>query len=101
MLIHIGSDIGQRHFVEVREFLLNLPEATDPPASSVCYLGNISFGVQTHLRHHVEATALPMLAAVGLKSVFMNVLRRQNMRTVRLVSMLNNGRVYLDGDLAL
>lgn len=43
-LIHIGSAIGQRHMVEVIDFLRDLPEATDPPVGSTCWLSNGSAG---------------------------------------------------------
>jgi hypothetical protein len=49
----------------------------------------------------VEITLLPMLAGLGLSSVFMDVLSRENMRTARLLQIFENRRVYSDSELEL
>lgn len=100
-LIHLSSDVGQRHLVEVADFLHNLPEATDPPAASTCWLGNISAGSPRRLRPDIESALLPFLAGAGLSSVFMDVLRRDNLRALRLVQMFSNTRVYADTEVEL
>jgi 5-methyltetrahydrofolate corrinoid/iron sulfur protein methyltransferase len=100
-LIHISNEAGQHHLVEVCEFLRNLPEATDPPVKSTCWLSNSSTGAPQRLRHVVEITLLPMLAGLGLSSVFMDVLSRENMRTARLLQIFENRRVYSDSELEL
>jgi len=100
-LIHLSSDVGQRHLLEVVEFLRNLPDATDPPASSTCWLGNISVGTPRRLRPDIESALLPFLAGAGLSSVFMDVLRRDNLRALRLVQMFSNTRVYADTEVEL
>ena len=84
-LIHIASDIGQRHVKEVMEFLRLLPEATEPPAKSACWLSNISVGAPRRLRPVIEMTLLAMMAGVGLSSVFLDILQRENRRAVRLL----------------
>lgn len=100
-LVHISNDLGQRHLAEVCEFLRNLPETIDPPVKSTCWLSNSSTGVPQRLRHVVETAILPLLAGLGLSSVFMDVLSRENMRTVRLLQIFENRRVYSDSELEL
>ncbi len=98
-LIHVTGDMGQRHLAEVMEFLRALPEATEPPVKSTCWLANSSTGAPRRLRPVIETTLLPMLAGVGLSSVFVDVLRHENRRAVRLVKIFNNEVVYSDGEL--
>jgi cobalamin-dependent methionine synthase I len=100
-LVHVTADIGQRHLVEVFEFLRALPDATDPPVKSTCWLANCSTGAPRRLRPAIETALLPMLAGTGLSSVFMNVLQRLNRRTARLVGIFNNEVVYTDSEIEL
>ncbi len=100
-LYHVSRYEGQRHLAEVMEFLRTLPEAFDPPVRSTCWIGNISAGLPKRLCPVIESSLLAMLLALGLSSAFMNVLRRENMRTVRLVRILQNRAVYSDRDLEL
>ncbi|MBI4283790.1 MAG: dihydropteroate synthase [Chloroflexi bacterium] len=97
-LIHITSDIGQRHLVEILDFLRALSEATESPVKSTCWLANSSAGAPRRLRPIIEKTLLPMLAGAGLTSVFLDVLRRENRRTVGLIKIFNNQLVYSDSD---
>jgi cobalamin-dependent methionine synthase I len=100
-LVHITADIGQRHLVEVFEFLQALPDATDPPVRSTCWLANSSTGAPRRLRAAIETALLPMLAGTGLSSVFLNVLQRLNRRAARLVSIFNNEVIYSDSEIEL
>ncbi len=100
-LVHITADIGQRHLTEVFEFLRALPDATDPPVRSTCWLANSSTGAPRRLRLAIETALLPMLAGTGLSSVFLDVLQRLNRRTARLVNILNNQVVYSDGEIEI
>lgn len=100
-LIHVTHDIGQRHFVEARELLGTLPEAFEPPVRGVCWLGNASSGAPKRLRPVIETAALAVLSAAGLSSVFMDVLRPENMQMARLIKILNNEAIYSDSDLQL
>ena len=98
-LIHITSDMGQRHLVEVMEFLHAISDATEPPVKSTCWLANCSTGAPRRFRPTIESTLLSMLAGIGLSSVFLDVLQRENRRTVRLIKIFNNEVVYSDGEL--
>ena len=96
-LVHVTRDIGQRHLVEVMEFLRTLPEVFDPPVGSTCWLANSSAGAARRVRTMIETALLPMLAGVGLSSVFLDALKPVNMRTIQLIKVFNNETVYSDG----
>ncbi len=98
-LIHITNVAGQRHLVEVLEFLRTLPDATGPPVKSTCWLANGSAGAPKRLRPVIESALLPMLAGAGLSSVFLDVLRKENRRVARLIEIFNNEVVYSDSDI--
>ena len=98
-LIHITSTVGQRHLIEVMEFLRALPDATEQPVKSTCWLGNISAGAPWQMHPVIETALLPMLAGLGLSSVFLDVLRWENMRAVRLMKIFNNEVVYSDSEI--
>jgi cobalamin-dependent methionine synthase I len=100
-LIHVTGDVGQRHLVEVMEFLRDLPEAVDPPIKSTCWLGNSSAGAPRRLRPTIETMLLPMLVGAGLSSVFLDIIRMDDRRAVRLVKIFTNEEVYADSDIEL
>jgi 5-methyltetrahydrofolate--homocysteine methyltransferase len=97
-LIHITSDMGQRHLVEIMELLRALPSATEPSVKSTCWLSNCSAGAPRRLRSAIETTLLPMLAGVGLSSVFLDVLRKENRQVIRLIKIFNNEVIYSDSE---
>lgn len=100
-LFHVTIEQGQRHMVQVMEFLQALPEAFDPPVRSTCWLGNSSAGAPVRLRPVIETSLLAMLAGTGLSSAFLDVLRKENMRTVRLIKIFRNREIYTDSDVKL
>ncbi len=100
-VIHITSELGQRHSVEVLEFLRELPRAMDPAVRSTCWLTSSSSGAPAGKRAVIETSMLYTLAGAGLSSVFMDVLRRENQRALRLVRIFQNDLVYSDGDTEL
>ncbi len=100
-LIHITHDIGQRHFVEVKEFLRALPDTFDPLVRSTCWLSNVSVDAPRRLRPIIESIALAELAALGLSSAFMDVLSLENKRTVRLLKVLDNEVIYSDSEIVV
>ena len=100
-LIHITADIGQRYLGEVIEFLKAVPELFTPAVKSTCWLGNASVGAPDRLRPVIEMSLLAMLAGVGLSSTFLDVLKRENMRMVRLTRILKNEVIYSAGELEL
>ncbi len=97
-LIHITNVAGQRHLVEVLEFLRTLPSVTEPSVKSTCWLVNSSAGAPRRLRPVIESALLPMLAGAGLSSVFLDALQQKNRRTVRLIKIFNNEVIYSDSD---
>lgn len=100
-LLHITSDMGQGHFVELVECLRALAESFDPPLRTTCWIGNASAGAPVRLRPLIDTAVLAMLCGLGLSAAFADVLKRENMRMVRLVRILRNEAIYADGDLEL
>jgi len=98
-LFHITSDIGQRHLLEVMEFLRSLPEVFDPPLRSTCCIGNASAGAPRRLRRQINATLIAMLAGAGLSSAFVDVLDKETMKAVRLIRIFRNEVIYSDGEI--
>jgi cobalamin-dependent methionine synthase I len=95
-LVHINSDLGLRHLTAVKHFLRASGDTLPAAVKTTCWISNISSGVPIRLRNDIEVTLLPMLAGLGLHSVFLNILERKNMRTVRLINIFNNELVYAD-----
>jgi cobalamin-dependent methionine synthase I len=81
-IFHITVEQGQRHLVDVVELLRAVPETFEPAVDVTCWLGNSSAGAPARLRPLIETTLLGMLAGVGLSSVFLNVLRKENIPSV-------------------
>ena len=100
-IIHVTDDLGQRHMAEVIEFLRDLPQAVEPSVGTTCWLQNASTGAPAHLRPVIDGSVLHTLAGAGLSSVFIDVLRKENMRAMRLVKILQNDLVYSDADIGL
>ncbi len=100
-IYHVTRASGQQHIVEVMEFLKDLPEIFSPPLRTTCWINNSSAGVPGRIRPVVDTTLLAMLAALGLSSVFIDVLRKENMRAVRLIDILQNKRTYAEAEIQL
>lgn len=96
-LIHVTSEIGQKHMVETIQFLKSL-DTLESSVRSTCWLSNASAGAPQHLRNMIELALLPMLAGLGLSTVFLNVLQTEYMRTLRLIRVFNNECVYAQQD---
>ncbi len=95
-IFHITAEQGQKHLVEVMELLRALPETFDPPLRTTCWLNNASAGAPTRLRPFIETALLAHLSGAGLSSVFLDVLRKDNMRTSRLLKIFHDEEVYAD-----
>ena len=93
-LVHITSEYGQRHLVQIIEFLSHLSEIVDPPVNSTCWLANSSAGSNQRTRTVIETTLLSFLAGAGLSSVFIDVLRPENQRALRMVKIFRNELIY-------
>jgi 5-methyltetrahydrofolate corrinoid/iron sulfur protein methyltransferase len=100
-IFHVTKEIGQRHLVEVMDLLRAIPQTFDPPVRTTCWLGNSSAGAPAKMRPLIETTLLAMLSGVGLSSVFLDVLKRENQRTLHLLKIFNNEEVYADSELVL
>lgn len=100
-VIHVTSELGQRHASEVLEFLRELPDVVDPAVRSTCWLTSASSGAPAAKRSVIETSMLLAFAGAGLSSVFLDMLRKENRRAVRLVKIFRNELVYSDRDIEL
>ncbi len=100
-IFHITKEPGQHHLADIMEFLRAVPETFEPPVRTTCWISNSSAGAPPRLRPVIENTLLALLSGAGLSSVFIDVLRRENRRTIRLMKIFNNEEIYADGDLSL
>ncbi len=95
-LFHITAEGGQRHLAQVIELLRAIPETFNPAVRTTGWLGNSSAGAPARLRPVIESTLLPLLYGLGLSAVFLDVLRRENKRTLSLLKVFNNEQIYAD-----
>jgi 5-methyltetrahydrofolate corrinoid/iron sulfur protein methyltransferase len=100
-VLHITSEIGQRYTSTLTELLPALAETFDPPVMTTVWINNVSAGAARRLRPVINSTFLAMLAGLGLSSAFVDVLDWQTMRTMRLIKVFRNQRIYADGDMEL
>jgi cobalamin-dependent methionine synthase I len=100
-IFHITKEQGQHHLVDVMEFLKMVPNIFDPLVRTTCWLNNSSAGAPSRLRPVIETSLLSLLSGIGLSSIFMDVLGRENRRAIRLLKIFNNKKIYADADLSL
>jgi cobalamin-dependent methionine synthase I len=100
-VLHVTSDVGQRHTKTLLELLPALSEIFDPPIRTTCWINNVSAGAPRRLRPTINNTFLAMLAGVGLSSAFVDALNRETMRAVRLIRIFRDDAIYSDHDVEL
>jgi len=98
-VLHVTSEPGQRRIKILTELLPALADAFEPPVRTTCWVNNISAGAGKRLRPAINNTFLAMLAGLGLSSAFVDVLNKDTMRTIRLIKVFRNQRIYSDGDI--
>jgi cobalamin-dependent methionine synthase I len=96
---HVTSEPGQRRIKTLTELLPALTETFEPPVRTTCWVNNISAGAAKRLRPAINSTFLAMFAGLGLSSAFVDVLSQETMRTIRLIKVFRNQRIYSDGDI--
>jgi 5-methyltetrahydrofolate corrinoid/iron sulfur protein methyltransferase len=100
-VLHVTSDVGQRHIKTLLELLPAFSEIFDPPIRTTSWINNVSAGAPRRLRPVINNTFLAMLAGVGLSSAFVDALNKETMRAVRLIRILRNDAIYTDRDAEL
>lgn len=99
-LIHVTSEQGQRHLVEMKQFINILQDAFDDDSlRSTCWLHNSSAGASEAIRTRIEMALLPMLVGAGLSTVFMDVLKPDYVRLLRMMKIFNNETLYADAEI--
>lgn len=82
----------QQDFENVLSFFTALPQLFDPPVRTMVGLSNVGHGLPPGKRSRVEGAVLPMLAALGLDAVLLNILDT-HVRDVLTVLRAAEGRV--------
>lgn len=100
-VLHVTSDVGQRHIKTLLELIPAFSEIFDPPIRTTSWINNVSAGAARRLRPVINNTFLAMLAGVGLSSAFVDALNRETMRTMRLIRILRDDAIYSDRDAEL
>ncbi len=100
-VLHVTSDVGQRHIKTLLELIPAFSEIFDPPIRTTSWINNVSAGAPRRLRPVINNTFLAMLAGVGLSSAFVDVLNRETMRAMRLIRILRDDAIYTDRDAEL
>lgn len=98
-IYHVTQSDGQQHLVEVIKLLKAIPDTFDEQIRTTAWVSNGSAGVPAKLRPVIDTTLLAIFSGGGLSSVFLDVLGKENMRTVRLLKILQNESVYAEADL--
>jgi cobalamin-dependent methionine synthase I len=98
-VLHVTSEVGQRRIKTLTELLPALTETFEPPVRTTCWVNNVSTGAARRLRPAINNTFLAMFAGLGLSSAFVDVLNKETMRTINLIKVFRNQRIYSDGDI--
>jgi cobalamin-dependent methionine synthase I len=100
-VLHVTSDVGQRHTKTLLELIPAFSEIFNPPIRTTSWINNVSAGAPRRLRSAINNTFLAVLAGAGLYSAFVDALNRETMRTVRLIRILRDDAIYSDRDAEL
>jgi 5-methyltetrahydrofolate corrinoid/iron sulfur protein methyltransferase len=95
-IFHITREQGQAHLAETLEVLQAIPESFDPPVRTACWIANSSAGAPARLRPWIDTTLLALLSGAGLSAAFIDILKKENQRTLRLLKMFRNELIYAD-----
>ena len=97
-VLHVTTEMGQRHSQMLIELLPALAEAFDPPIRTVCWVNNVSAAAPRKVRPAMDNAFLAMLGGLGLSAAFLDVLNKEAMRTRRLVGVFRNEVIYADAE---
>lgn len=100
-IVHITSLEGQHRIQFFFDLFPAMAEAFEPAVRTVCWIENASSGLPRKLRPAIDSVQIAMLAGLGLSAAFLDVLRPENMRTVRLIKIMGGELVYSDRDAEL
>lgn len=89
----------QDDFQNVLSFFDSLPKLFDPPVRTVVGLSNVGHGLPAGKRQTVEAAVLPMLAALGLDTVLLNILDPQLRDSLAVLRSIEGRSVFSGADL--
>jgi cobalamin-dependent methionine synthase I len=100
-IFHITHEIGQRHMSNVIEFMRKVSEIFSPSIRTTCWVENGSAGAPESLRPFINTSLLAFFAGLGVSSVFIDVLEKNNLRMLRMLKVLFNKEIFADAILSL
>lgn len=99
-LTHIAGGMGQENLLNAHECIIALNELVDPPINTIIWLSNISSGLKSQLKPHVNSALLSYLAGAGLDAALLDVTQDETMKTVYMVQAFRDEVVFSPADLA-
>ncbi|MDO8492010.1 MAG: dihydropteroate synthase [Dehalococcoidia bacterium] len=97
-VLHVTTEMGQRHSRMLLELLPALEETFEPAIRTACWISNVSAAAPRRLRPAIDNAFLATLGGLGLSAAFMDVLNKDTMRTRRLISVFRNEVIYADAE---
>ena len=99
-LIHIAEGMGQENLLNAHECIIALNELVDPPINTIVWLSNVSSGLKTALKPHVNSALLSYLAGAGLDAALLDVTQTETMKTVYMVRAFRDEVIFSPADLS-
>ncbi|MBF0557680.1 MAG: dihydropteroate synthase [Nitrospirae bacterium] len=99
-LIHLSEGMGQENLLNSHECIIALNELIDPPINTIVWLSNISAGLKSPLKPHVNSALLSYLAGAGLDAVLLDVTQTETMKTVYMIRAFRDEVVFSPADLS-
>jgi 5-methyltetrahydrofolate--homocysteine methyltransferase len=99
-LIHIAEGMGQENLLNSHECIIALNELVDPPINTIVWLSNISAGLKSPLKPHVNSALLSYLAGAGLDAALLDVTQMETMKTVYMVRAFRDEVIFSPADLS-
>jgi len=98
-LIHLAEGMGQENLLNSHECIIALNELVDPPINTIVWLSNISSGLESPLRPHINSALLSYLAGAGLDAALLDVTQTETMKTVYMVRAFRDEVIFSPADL--
>ncbi|MBI3593097.1 MAG: dihydropteroate synthase [Nitrospirae bacterium] len=99
-VVHIGGGMGQEHLLNTHECIIALNEMVDPPINTITWISNVSTGLPSALRPHVNSAFLCYLAGAGLDAAMLDVTQAETMKTVYMIRAFRDEIVFTPADIS-
>jgi cobalamin-dependent methionine synthase I len=99
-LTHIGQGMGQENLLNAHECITAMNELVDPPINTIVWISNISVGIKSAMKPHVNSALLSYLAGAGLDAALVDVTQDETMKTVYMVRAFRDELIFSPADLS-